>query len=99
MRVLLVEDDAMIGTSVRAGLRSEGFALDWVTDGAAAETALATARGNEAYDLVLLDLGLPKKGGLDVLRGLRARADGVPVLIMTARDAVADRVAGLDAGA
>ncbi len=99
MRVLLVEDDAMIGTSVRAGLRPDGFAIDWVTDGAAAESALWAAQGSDAYDLVLLDLGLPKKGGLEVLRGLRARANGVPVLIMTARDAVADRVAGLDAGA
>ena len=96
MRVLLVEDDAMIGASVRAGLRHDGFTIDWVTDGLAAESALAI---NDAYDLVLLDLGLPKKGGLDVLRGLRSRGDLLPVLIMTARDAVADRVAGLDAGA
>ena len=99
MRVLLVEDDAMIGSSVRAGLRQDGFAIDWVTDGQAAESALAMRGGPEAYDLVLLDLGLPKKGGLDVLRSLRARGLEVPVLIMTARDAVADRVAGLDAGA
>jgi len=99
MRVLLVEDDAMIGTSVRAGLRQDGFAIDWVTDGQAAESALSIRGGPEAYDLVLLDLGLPKKGGLDVLRSLRARGLEVPVLIMTARDAVADRVAGLDAGA
>ena len=99
MRVLLVEDDAMIGASVRAGLRQDGFAIDWVTDGIAAESALAVRSGLEAYDLVLLDLGLPKKGGLDVLRSLRARGHEVPVLIMTARDAVADRVAGLDAGA
>jgi two-component system response regulator QseB len=97
MRVLLVEDDAMIGASVRAGLRQDGFAIDWVTDGRAAEAALAT--DGEAYDVVLLDLGLPQKGGLDVLRGLRAKGRDVPVLIMTARDAVADRVAGLDAGA
>lgn len=99
MRVLLVEDDAMIGQSVRAGLRHDGFAIDWVTDGAAAELALTVPGAREAYDLVLLDLGLPKKGGLDVLRGVRARGHDVPVLIMTARDAVADRVAGLDAGA
>ena len=99
MRLLLVEDDAMIGTSVRTGLRQDGFAIDWVVDGAAADQALALARGTAAYDLVLLDLGLPKKGGLDVLRALRARGDDVPVLIVTARDAVADRVAGLDAGA
>ncbi|MEO8935945.1 MAG: response regulator transcription factor [Burkholderiaceae bacterium] len=99
MRVLLVEDDAMIGASVRAGLRQEGFAIDWVTDGGAAENALKVRHGADAYDLVLLDLGLPKKSGLDVLRSLRGRGDAVPVLIMTARDAVADRVAGLDAGA
>ena len=97
MRVLLVEDDAMIGASVRAGLRQDGFAIDWVQDGRAADSALAA--GREAYDLVLLDLGLPVKDGLDVLRGLRRRGSDVPVLIMTARDAVADRVAGLDAGA
>ena len=99
MRLLLVEDDAMIGASVRAGLRQEGFAIDWVIDGSSAEAALAASAGSDAYDLVLLDLGLPKKGGIDVLRGLRARGVDVPVLIMTARDAVADRVAGLDAGA
>lgn len=95
MRVLLVEDDSMIGVSVREGLRQDGFAVDWVRDGAAAETALAC----ETYDLVILDLGLPRKSGLEVLKGLRARGTGVPVLITTARDAVADRVAGLDAGA
>ena len=89
----------MIGASVRAGLRHDGFAIDWVTDGIAAEHALTVGAAQVAYDLVLLDLGLPKKGGLDVLRALRARGDAVPVLIMTARDAVADRVAGLDAGA
>ncbi len=99
MRVLLVEDDAMIGASVRAGLRQDGFAIDWVSDGRAAETALAVGGGQVPYDVVLLDLGLPKKDGLDVLRGLRAKGRDVPVLIMTARDAVADRVAGLDAGA
>ena len=87
----------MIGASVKAGLRQDGFAIDWVTDGQAAEHAFTV--GPLAYDLVLLDLGLPKKGGLDVLRALRARGHDVPVLIMTARDAVADRVAGLDAGA
>ena len=97
MRLLLVEDDAMIGASVRAGLRQDGFAIDWVTDGQAAEHAFAV--GPSTYDLVLLDLGLPKKSGLDVLRSLRSRGHDVPVLIMTARDAVADRVAGLDAGA
>jgi DNA-binding response OmpR family regulator len=95
MRILLVEDDAMIGKAVLDVLRSDHYAVDWVRDGTAAAGALATER----YDLVLLDLGLPKADGLTVLRGLRAKRDGVPVLIATARDAVGDRVAGLDAGA
>jgi two-component system response regulator QseB len=95
MRLLLVEDDAMIGESVRLGLIQEGYAVDWVKDGLAAEVAL----GAEAYDLMLLDLGLPRKDGLQVLGGLRGRGGDLPVLILTARDAVADRVAGLDAGA
>jgi two-component system, OmpR family, response regulator len=94
MRLLLVEDDAMLGESVRRGLRQQGYAVDWVKDGPSAELALA-----EGYDAVLLDLGLPGKGGLDVLRDLRRRGDRVPVLILTADDAVPDRVAGLDAGA
>ena len=95
MRLLLVEDDAMIGESAHLGLSQDGYAVDWVRDGRAAELALAT----ETYDLMLLDLGLPKKDGLQVLRTLRASGNDVPVLIMTARDAVSDRVAGLDAGA
>jgi len=95
MRVLLVEDDAMIGEAVLDVLRAEHYAVDWVRDGAMADTALRS----QAYDLVLLDLGLPKRDGLDVLRALRARHATVPVLVATARDAVGDRVAGLDAGA
>ena len=95
MRLLLVEDDAMIGTSVQHGLRQDGFTVDWVRDGQAAELAL----GAESYDLVVLDLGLPKKPGLEVLRGLRRKKNLVPVLVLTARDAVSDRVTGLDAGA
>lgn len=95
MRILLVEDDRMIAEGVRKALRGEGFAVDWVQDGEAA----LTAAGNETYDLVLLDLGLPKRDGLDVLRSLRSRGNALPVLIVTARDAVADRVKGLDAGA
>jgi two-component system, OmpR family, response regulator len=95
MRVLLVEDDAMIGEAVLDVLRAEHYAVDWVRDGAMADTALRT----ESYDLVLLDLGLPKRDGLEVLRSLRARRSTVPVLVATARDAVGDRVAGLDAGA
>ena len=85
----------MVGESVRHGLRQDGFTVDWVRDGRAAELALA----NEVYDLMLLDLGLPRKAGLDVLRTLRSRGNRVPVVILTARDAVADRVRGLDAGA
>ena len=95
MRILLAEDDAMIGEVVHDALRAEGHAADWVRDGAQADTALATT----AYDLLLLDLGLPRQSGLDVLRALRARGARLPVLIATARDAVAERVAGLDAGA
>ena len=95
MRVLLVEDDAMVGESVRKGLRQEGFAVDWVEDGAAAELALATG----VYDLLLLDLGLPKKAGMEVLASLRQKKSTLPVMLITARDAVADRVKGLDAGA
>jgi two-component system response regulator QseB len=95
VRLLLVEDDPMIGESIRDGLAQEGFTVDWVRDGAAADAAL----GAEPYAAVLLDLGLPRKDGLDVLRAARARRNEVPILVITARDAVADRVRGLDAGA
>ncbi|WP_211461839.1 response regulator [Collimonas silvisoli] len=95
MRLLLVEDDLMVGEAVRKGLRQDGFAIDWVQDGAAALSALA----QEDYQLLLLDLGLPKKNGLEVLKSLRAGGNRIPVLILTARDAVSDRVAGLDGGA
>jgi len=95
MRVLLVEDDVMVGEAVRKGLRQDGFAIDWVQDGHAAELALQ----QEQYALLLLDIGLPKKSGLAVLQALRSRGDKIAVLITTARDAVSDRVAGLDAGA
>jgi len=95
MRLLLVEDDAMIGEAVLDVLRTEHYAVDWVRDGEMADAALRS----ETYDLVLLDLGLPRRDGLEVLRGLRARRQGMPVLVATARDAVGDRVAGLDAGA
>ncbi len=95
MRILLVEDDAMLGAGVRRALEQAGDAVDWVQDGEAAETALA----GEPYDAVLLDLGLPRKKGLDVLRELRRRGRRVPVVILTAPDAVSERVAGLDAGA
>ena len=95
MRLLLVEDDPMIGEAVQDLLRAEQYAVDWVRDGDAADTALRT----QAYDLVMLDLGLPKRDGLAVLRDLRARKIRTPVLVVTARDAVAQRIEGLDAGA
>jgi len=95
MRVLLVEDDPMIGKSVQQGLRQEGSRVDWVRDGQAAELALTTT----PYELLLLDLGLPGRSGLDVLARLRRSDNDIPVLIITARDAVADRVKGLDSGA
>jgi two-component system response regulator QseB len=95
MRLLLIEDDKMIGESVRKGLRQDGFTVDWVQDGRAGETAL-----NEGvHDLLLLDLGLPGKEGIEVLKTLRKKGNGIPVLILTARDALADRVGGLSAGA
>jgi DNA-binding response OmpR family regulator len=93
--VLLIEDDEMIGDSLRLALRRQGFAADWVRDGRAADAALASER----FDAVLLDLGLPHKGGIEVLRTLRGRGDATPVIVLTARDALADKVAGLDAGA
>jgi two-component system response regulator QseB len=95
MRLLLAEDDRMIGASLQRGLKQDGFAVDWVRDGLAADVALRTP----VHDLVLLDLGLPQKAGLEVLAAMRRRGDTRPVLVLTARDAVADRVAGLDAGA
>lgn len=99
MRLLLVEDDRMIGDSLRKALRDDGYAVDWVYDARAANATLASER----FDLVLLDLGLPNAqqwgGGLDVLRALRARRDTTPVIVLTARDTLNERVAGLDAGA
>ena len=95
MRLLLVEDDRMIGDSLRESLRAEGYAVDWVRD---AEAAVA-ATGTERFDLLLLDLGLPRAGGLEMLRTLRGRGDATPVIVLTARDGPGDRVAGLDAGA
>jgi two-component system OmpR family response regulator/two-component system response regulator QseB len=95
MRVLLVEDDGLLGDGLRAGLRQAGFAVDWVEDGRDALHALET----EHFAAVVLDLGLPAMSGLAVLRRLRARGSKTPVLILTARDAVEDRVTGLDAGA
>lgn len=95
MRVLLVEDDAMIGEAVGHALMDAGYALDWVRDGAAALGAVAT----HEYGIVLLDLGLPRKDGVEVLRSIRAHGNPVAVLIITARDSLEDRIHGLDAGA
>ena len=95
MRVLLVEDDPMIAEAVRTALLQDGHAPDLVCDGIAATTALLTSR----FDIVLLDLGLPRKNGLAVLRDMRARHDATPVIILTARDDVPSRIAGLDSGA
>ena len=95
MRLLLVEDDPMIGASVQRGLRQDGLTVDWVRDGAAADLAVAAG----VHELILLDLGLPGKSGLEWLAQWRARGVTLPVLILTARDAVADRLLGLDAGA
>ena len=95
MRLLLVEDDPQLGDGLTVGLRQAGFAVDWVKDGLAADQALAT----ETFDLLVLDLGLPKLEGMEVLKRLRARGQALPALILTARDATADKIAGLDSGA
>lgn len=95
MRVMLVEDDAMIGEAIGHALKDASYAVDWVRDGSTAVTAI----GTQSYGIVLLDLGLPKKDGIEVLRHIRARDNPVPVLIITARDALEDRIGGLDAGA
>ena len=95
MRLLLIEDDPMIGRAVQSGLSQAGFTVDWAVDGRSGETAIA----NAVYDVVVLDLGLPRIDGLSLLRQLRARRDTVPVLIISARETVPDRVAGLNAGA
>ncbi len=95
MRILLVEDDPLIGAPVHEALRAGGHAVDWVQEGRLADRALAS----EPYELVILDLGLPDGDGVDLLRTMRARGASAPVLVLTARDATADRVRGLDAGA
>jgi len=95
MRILLVEDDFMVGESLADGLKSEGYAVDWVRDGNAAAVALETT----PFALVVLDLGLPGKDGLEVLRALRARGNDTPVLVSTARDATEEKTRLLDAGA
>ncbi len=95
MRILLVEDDALLGDGIRAGLRLADYAVDWVSDGDQAQRALL----DHAYDACVLDLGLPKRDGLAVLRELRQRGSHLPVLILTARDSSSDKIAGLDSGA
>jgi len=95
MRLLVVEDDPLLGDALQAGLRQAGHAVDWARDGAAALHALQS----EPYAAVVLDLGLPRLSGLEVLRKVRAAKNQVPVLILTAQDGVTDRIAGLDAGA
>lgn len=95
MRILLVEDDAALGEGIRIALKSDGYTVDWLQDGASALHAMK----HEAFDLCVLDLGLPRMDGLSVLRALRAGDNPLPVLVLTARDATSDRIAGLDAGA
>jgi DNA-binding response OmpR family regulator len=95
MRLLLIEDDPMIGNGIHTSLRQNGYAVDWVRNGELADTVLAT----EHFDLVLLDLGLPGKDGIEVLRRLRSKKKNVPVVIITARDSIEERIKGLDAGA
>ena len=95
MRLLVIEDDPMIGTAVRTGLLQAGFAVDWVTDGGAAHVALRDG----TYDLAVLDLGLPGKDGMAILAALRMASNSIPILIASARDTVRDRIQGLEAGA
>lgn len=95
MRILLAEDDSLLGDGLKAGLAQRGFLVDWVRDGEAAERELRAA----AHDAAVLDLGLPRRDGLDVLAHVRRAGIAIPVLVLTARDAVPDRVRGLDVGA
>mgnify|MGYP002620809067 CR=1 FL=1 len=95
MRVLLIEDDPQLGDGIRAGLEQSGYSVDWLTNGAQAHAALIS----EGFDVMILDLGLPCQDGLSLLRELREAGQSLPVLILTARDTVADRIKGLDCGA
>lgn len=95
MRLLLVEDDEILGEGLSAGLKMEGYAVDWFTNGKLAEEALK----NNLYELIVLDLGLPDMDGMDLLHELRSRKDETPVMVLTARDTINDRVIGLDSGA
>src|SRR5579883_818479 len=94
MRILLVEDDELLGDGLRTGLIQYGYAVDWLKDGASADQALKT----ENFELVVLDLGLPKMAGISVLQNIRSRGQTMPILILTARDSVEDRIKGLDSG-
>ncbi len=94
MKLLLVEDDVSLGGGIRAGLALDNHSVDWVTDGNEAEQVLRDAQ----FDVVVLDLGLPRRSGLDVLKSMRTRGDDTPVLVLTALDSIADRVNGLDVG-
>jgi two-component system, OmpR family, response regulator QseB len=95
MRLLLVEDDEILGDGLVAGLKMEGYAVDWLTNGKLADEALRI----NSYELIVLDLNLPDMDGMDILRALRARKDETPVMVLTAKDTVPDRVLGLDSGA
>lgn len=95
MRILVVEDNSLLGDGIQAGLRQQGFTVDWVGDGVAASLAIE----NEPYSAIVLDLGLPRRSGLEVLKSMRQARNATPVLILTARDSIEDRVSGLDAGA
>ncbi len=95
MRILLVEDDALLGDALQVGLREQGFAVEWIRDGAAGEAALAS----DEFTAIVLDLGLPRMSGRELLQRVRNRGDHTPVIILTAREAVDDRVRGLDLGA
>lgn len=95
MRILIVEDDTLLGDGIRVGLSQQGYAADWVEDGAMAQTALLA---NE-YEAIVLDLGLPKISGLELLKDIRKKGNDTPVIILTAQDGVEDRIKGLDTGA
>lgn len=95
MRILLVEDDELLGDGLRTGLIQYGYVTDWLKDGLSADQALKT----ENFDIVVIDLGLPKLSGISVLQNLRSRGQTIPVLILTARESIEDRVKGLDSGA
>ncbi len=95
MRILLVEDDELLGEGLKSGLSQQGYTVDWLRDGHVAELALIT----ESFDVVILDLGLPKRSGLEVLKSIRSKGITLPVIVLTARESLEDKIQGLDAGA